>query len=435
MKDISDVTAIVVDHGIFLPIALRLARDFKKVFYFSPHESAFPRVRDVVGDGFPEIQRVRSIWEVIQECDMACFPDIGFRDEQEELIRQGFPVWGPRSGYKLEESRFQFIRALGSTNLEMPPHTIVTGMEALREHLRNQEDKYVKVSKFRGDWETLHWRDWGQDEMELDARSVKLGPWKDVISFYVFDKIDTQIEDGCDTFCIDGQFPSIVIHGQEAKDKAYLGTFQKADELPEQLRQVNAEFGPILAGYEYRSFFSSEVRITEDDNKGYFIDPTMRAGSPPSQVMCEMIGNLGEIIWSGANGILVEPQPASKFGVQAMLAFCSDRNSWRTFDVPSELERWVKCGFCSKINGRLCFPPDETMMHGEFGWLVGIGDTAEEAIEHLKDNASKLPDGVHCEFSSIADLINEVKSANETVSTFTEEPMPDPSIVLEKETS
>lgn len=431
MKPLSEVHFRVVDHGIFLPIARRLSRDARKVTYWTPHEKAFPTVKDVIGDGFEDVQRVKSIWANKDDVSCWVFPDIGFQDEQAELLSQGKIVWGARRADSLEVNRGLFLKALESTKLPVPPYEKVVGMERLKEYLRDREDQWIKISKFRGDWETLHFRDWRQDEMELDARGVKLGPWKDVITFYVFDNIDTEIEDGCDTYCVDGQFPSLVIHGVEAKDKAYLGTFQKLQDLPEEVRCVNDEFGPILDGYDYRSFFSSEVRITKD-GKSYFIDPTLRAGSPPSQVMTEMIGNYSEIIWSGANGELIDPEPKFKFGVQAMVCVKGGRRDWKTVELPNSLDQWFKAGFCSKIDGRLCFPPDPDEIGGDIGWLVGVGNTAQEAIEHLKENVGLLPCGLTCEFSQIADLLREVDEAEKAGMEFSNQEMPKPEIVLEE---
>jgi hypothetical protein len=66
------------------------------------------------------------------------------------------------------------------------------------------------------------------------------------------------------------------------------------------------------------------------------------------------------------------------------------------------------------------------------GWLVGIGDRFDEPIRHLQHNAKLLPDGVTCECSAIAELISEVQKAEEAGMEFTDQPVPDPSIVLEE---
>lgn len=431
MKQVSQVHFRVIDKGIFLPIARRLAREALRVSYWSPWEKAFPTVQDCIGDGFDDVERVYSPWTDKDSVDCWVFPDIGFSRMQTDLLSQGKVVWGARLADILEIDRGRFLEALATTKLPVPPHRKIVGMTALREFLADNEDKFVKVSKFRGDWETLHWRDSGQDESELDARAVKLGPWKEAITFYVFDNIETEIEDGCDTYCIDGEFPSLVIHGMESKDRAFLGAFQKMRDLPLEVRCVTDEFGPLLGEAGYRSFFSSEVRITKD-GKSYFIDPTLRAGSPPSQVMCELISNLGDIVWRGANGELVDPKPAAQFGVQGLLCLAHDRSTWRTLEVPEELQQWVKCGFCSQIDGRLCFAPDVSMMRGEVGWLVGIGDTPKSAIEHLKKNAELLPCGAHCEYHALAELIQEVNAAESAGMEFSDKPMPEPEIVVKE---
>lgn len=430
MKTTSEVTACVIDHGIFLPVARRLAREYAKVYYWTPHEKAFPTVRDVIGDGFEDIERIDSPWSVVNETELFVFPDIGFAPMQEALIAQGKAVWGAGDGDKLEIYRGQFLHALGTTNLPLPNYTAIRGLTALKEHLRDLTDKWVKISRYRGDWETMHWRDWEHDETTLDAAAVRFGPWKEHITFYVFDPIDTELEDGYDGYCIDGQWPSLCIHGMESKDRAYLGTFQKMSELPQEIRVVNDAFGPILKEYGYRGFFSSEVRITPK-GESYFIDPTCRAGSPPSQVMCEMIANLGEIVWHGANGELVDPVPAAKFGTQALLTVKGDRrNNWAVIDLPKDLEQWVKCGFASEVDGRLVIPPDPDNTGSDVGWVVAVGDTISEALNNLKSNVSKLPDGVCCDYSALADLLKEAQEAEIQGISMTDQPIPEPSTVL-----
>lgn len=320
MDELSSKTCCVIDNGLFLPVARRLARDFKQVFYYAPCERSFPTVAQcMIGDGFPDIERVTSPWGIKNEVDLWVFPDVGFGELQMELVEQGKLVWGSRKADEIEISRGKFLTELFETGLPMPNYRKIRGLTALREHLKEQQDKYVKISRFRGDMETLHFRSWGEDEPTLDAIAVKFGPLKEQIPFYVFDAIDTDIEDGVDAYCIDGQFPSLCIHGMEAKDKAFLGAIQQFDDLPKEVRVVNEEFGPVLAKYGYRGFFSTEVRITKD-GESYFIDPTCRAGSPPSQCMAELFSNFSSIVWEGAHGNLIDPDPYAKFGVQGLVS-------------------------------------------------------------------------------------------------------------------
>lgn len=430
MKELNDLHMRVVDKGLFLPLALRLARAVSSVSYYSPCERAFEILADRFGDGYSHIQRVNSIWTDLDNVDCWVFPDIGFEEEQRLLRRMGLPVWGHNGADILEVSRGKFLNVLRTaTDLPVPPHEKIIGMRALREYLRDKEDLFVKVSRFRGDWETLHWRSYAEDCPTLDAKAVRFGPFQEQITFWVFEPIDTDIEDGCDTWCIEGEYPSLVIHGMECKDKAYLGTFQKFDDLPEEVRTVNKAFAPILASYEYRGFFSTEVRIK--DGESYFIDPTCRAGSPPSQVMAEMVGNLAEVIWQGANGKLIEPFPAAKFGAQALVKSKRRREQWSAFKLDPELERWFKSANSMMADGAIACPPSDDPTNCD-DWLVGIGDTPAEAIVHLKHNVSLLPDGMSCEFPALAELVEKIEEAEEEGMEFTDQPMPKPEIVLEK---
>lgn len=435
MKPVSDVVACVIDHGLFLPIAQTLAEQYKHVYWWSPWDTGFPKVAEgIVGDGFKNITRVTDIWRVKKKCDLFVCPDVGFGGLQQELVSQGFPVWGHHGADELETDRGLFLETLDELGMPTPKYEVIMGITNLKLHLKEETDKYIKVSKWRGDWETLHWRDWSHDESVLDGYAYRFGPAKELIKFYVFDSIDTDIEDGIDTYCIDGQWPETVMHGMECKDRSYLCSVQPMSDIDERVKVVNEKFGPVLASYGYRGFFSSEVRIKDDES--FFIDPTCRAASPPSQVMTELFANLGEIIWHGANGELVKPEMSTivdsdepaQFGVQALIKSERDCDEWEVLDIPGEMRKWVKCGFACEIKGKLCIPPHP--LGGMIGWLVAIGSTMSEAIDNLKKYQGELPDGLHCDVDSLANLLKEAETAKEEGIEFTEQQLPEPSEVI-----
>lgn len=273
MKDTKDVIACVVDHQIFLPWAQRLAREFKKVYYHTPVEKAFPKLADsIIGDGFSDIVRCDDPFDVMDEVDLWIFPDIGFSGLQLHLEKLGKPVWGSRSADSLEIHREKFLDMLKAVGLSVPPHTRVRGVGAMAEFLKDKEDKWVKMSKYRGDFETFHWRNAKQDSGWPDFLRVKFGPLANEIPFVIADTIETEIEDGYDGYNVDGLFPKLAVHGIECKDRGYLCAVQDYDSLPEQVKAVNAAVAPVLRERRYRNKFSTEIRITEDD--AYFIDTT-----------------------------------------------------------------------------------------------------------------------------------------------------------------
>lgn len=431
MKEIKDLVLGVVDHGIFLPVAQKLAEQVGQVFYSTERDDAYPSVKTgLIGEGLERLERVDSILAVKGQCDGFVFPDIGWSDLQLELEGQGYPVWGAREGDSLESSRGKFLRVLAELGLPVPKHKAVKGMAALREHLKSKTDKWIKVSQWRGDIETFHWRDWSHDEGLLDFYAHRLGPAKELLVYYVFEPIETEIEDGVDTYCIDGKLPKKCIHGMERKDTAYLCTVTDLADIPEEVRFATEAFAPVLGKYNYRSFFSTEIRIAKEAN--YFTDPTCRAGSPPSQVMTELYGNLAEIIWAGANGECVEPEPTAEFGAQVLLRIKGERTSWGVVELPKELRPWVKAGSAGEIEGRICSPPDEHSGN-DLGWLVATGDTLAETIETIKGYAKLLPDGIDADVGCLADLLGEIKAAESLGMEFTDQAVPEPATVLEGE--
>jgi hypothetical protein len=429
VKKISDAVCCVVDAGQFLPVARRIGEQVSKCYYWSPQDRSLPLIQEaVIGDGFSEVERIpkgKSFFDVATEVDFFVFPDIGFAGEQRELISQGHMVWGARGLDSLEYNRGKFLRALKSCGLEVPKHEVIRGLNNLRLFLDDKKDMYIKMSNWRGNFETFHWVDNEQTSAELDNLAVEFGPMKEHLTFYVFYPIDTDIEDGIDTYCINGEYPNLVLHGVENKDKSFLGTMCEFSELPEQVREVNEKFAPILK--DYRGFFSTEVRILPD--KHYFIDPTCRAPSPPHQSQCMMWDNYAEILYQGAAGNCIDPEPNSKFCVQALLSYKRNEKEWVSFKIPESIKTNVKCGFCCEVDGLLCFPPHplETMA----GYLVATGDTIKEAIDVLQKCAKELPPGLNCEDKSIADLLILADNMSEDGVPLTEATIPEPSIVLE----
>ncbi len=428
MKPVPDSICCVIDHGLFVPVGAKLAESFKHVYWWSPWDKCYPSTRDaVIGEGFPNMTRVENIWDVKKDCDLFCFPDIGFSGMQLELESQGYPVWGSRKADALETNRGMFLKAIDRLGLPVPKYKTITGLTKLRDHLRGKSDKYVKLSKWRGDHETFHWNDWDRDEIELDSLAVRLGPIKDMIAFYVFDPIDTEIEDGIDTYCINGVMPKTCIHGMERKDQAYLCTIAGIDDIPEIVSGVSEAFAPTLAQYGYKNFFSTEVRVKGDT--GYFIDPTLRAGSPPSQVMTELYGNLAEIVLAGANGECIEPAPTAQFGAQVIIRSKGNVQQWANSDIPKSIQQWVKAGNACLLDGKICSPPDE---HGsnDLGWLCAIGDTIQGTLDALNEHAKELPDDLECDTSCLAHLLTEIHAAEDQGLEFTDLEVPEPASVL-----
>lgn len=430
MKEISDVVACVIDHSTFFCLAQRLARDFKKVYYHWPNGDGFKTVaKGAMGDGHPDVELLEDFWPIKKEIDVFICPDIGDSGLQLELESQGFPVWGSRDADELEVYRGRFLAALKELGLPVPETKVIKGMDNLRAYLKDHNDVYVKISKWRGDFETHHCITYRQSEPWLDMKAIRFGPLKNEIIFYVQKPVATKIEAGSDTYSVDGQWPSKIILGYEKKGESYLATIKDRAEMPPEVWGVNEAFEPYLRQKRYRNFISTEERIKGD--KTYYIDCCHRMGSPSGEEQLEMYDNLGEIIYKGAQGELVEPEVAAKFCGEAVVCYTGEKGIWKTLEVPDEAKRWFKPYACLEEDDAWHWPPESES--GEVvGCIVGLGDTIEEVISHLKETEEMMKDlPVEIHIEPMAALLEEVVTAEAAGIEFTDQEIPEPAIVLE----
>ncbi len=424
MKSISEVTACVVDHGLFPHIALCMAEQCEHVYYCGPVERVMRKAEDdVVGDGFKNITRIESVWQVDEDCDVFVFPDIGFRFEQKKLIRDGKAVFGHHGADVLEVNKGMFMHALEQLGMDVPPHEVVVGMDSLMDYLSQNEDKFVKVSKWRGDWETFHFRNVELDMDYIRGHPYNRSPLRSHIKFYVFDPIDSVIEDGIDSTCIDGRWPKKVLHAMEKKDKSLIGAMQDYSSIHESVREVNDIFGPYLGDkFGYRGPFSTEVRPP------HFNDPTCRFGSPPSQLQTVLIKNLPEIIYRGALGEVVEPEYDDNVGAQVLITSDKEKDEWLTLGFDKALVPFVKSAFSCEVDGVNRIAPNP--LENWAGWLVATGKSIKEVVENLMEKKDMLPDGFDCDITSMADLLRQLEDAKDEGVKIVE-PIPEPNIVVD----
>lgn len=428
----SGLTATVVDGGMFVELAVRLARDFKRVFYCCDIQPAYPRLNEAcVGDGINGVETIDSPWEKKSETDLFVFPDCSHPELQRELKSQGFPVWGSGSGCQLEWDRIGLKSKLKSVKLPVRPYTVCHGLAKLREFLADKTDQYVKLSKWRGNGETWHWISPETCAGKLDAIAVEFGSLQDEVEFLVEAGFDAE-EVGYDGYFVGGKWPVRSFHGIEKKDKSYFGALVEYDDLPEPLREVNDAITPLLAKAGYANFFSSEVRITED-SLPYFTDPTCRLASPAGEVMLEAFDNLAEIVWAGAHGVCVDPDANAKFAAQALIEHNGEDKAWRSLEVPDAIRQWVKLYNVAQVGEETYALPPLPHSSTTVGSVLGLGDTPEEAVEALQAHAEALGDQpVTVEVMSLAEALLDVKEADGETMELGGADVPDPASMMEE---
>jgi hypothetical protein len=431
-EDFSSKTCLVFDHGFFLPLARRLAESFGRVLYYTPWEKGYPILNEgIIGAGFGDLIRCNDFWPLKKSIDLFVFPDIYHAGLQAELRSQGCRVWGAGAGMKLELDREFFLKKLDELGLAVAPHKRIVGLTALAEYLKDKTDQYIKVSLWRGSWETKHWRSWADDADKLDLWAVRLGGLKEHVPFLVFSEIKTKLEIGGDTYSVHGQWPAFMLHGIEKKDEAYFAAVTPRREMPEELTHILDSFAPFLAENRYAAQWSMEVRVTDDE--AFFIDATTRGGLPSTASFLSA-KNIPEVLYHGADGDLVEIDYGYKFSAECMVKIHGEPDAWASMILPPELDPWFKVSDCCQLDGKLWFPSDGNKPIEETGWLVALGDTPTEVARKMNELADQLPDGAEASVESLADILREITAEEEAGIKFTDQEIPPPEIVLETST-
>ena len=413
------------DHGLFVFFAIRLSKWFE-VFYYTPWDSqSFPAPNNAfIGDGVESITRVKDFWAVMPEMEYFFFADIYAGGLQEHLRSMGKRVFGAGRGDALEILRWKTRGLMAQVELPVNPAVRVIGIDALRKHLESNDDKYVKISGYRGLIETFHSKTYQQIAPLLDEIGYNLGGLKNILPFIVEDAIDAVVETGGDLYSIDGKYPSCGLFGIEVKDCGYVGMFKPTAEMPDEIMFVYDKLSPILAALQYRFLISTEIRI---DQKGvpWLIDLTNRLPSPPSQIQSVLIENWDQIIIEGSQGICIDPIGAAKYGVSATICASAAESAWVPIAVDPKIADRVMFHNLCEIEGVQYIIPQPGINMCEIGAAVGLGNTLKEAADNCREAAAGVQGyTVKTKLDSLSDALCEIENMQSHGIKFTDDELP-----------
>lgn len=386
-------TALVVDNGLFFEFALQLAHSFKRVYYFCEFRSAFPGIeKAAVGneyagghelhsfDGLP-LYRITNLFEVLGQIDIAIFPDVNSGDLAEHIRSLGIPVFGSGKGEMLELQRVKTKSLLKEHKLPVQDYEVVTGTQALRKALADESSLYVKISRYRGVFETYHHTAAASSELWINDIEQRLGALSNVVDFVIEQPLEAKVEIGTDSYTVDGQYPSTTVTGVEIKDLGYCGYVFRNEDMPRGARVVDDGLSPIFKELGYRGFYSTEIRETEN-GEPHMVDFTARMPLPPGFLYGLMYSNLADIVWGAANGILVEPVVARRYGMMVMLYSLWYKDHMLHVKFPPEYRENIQLLLPVKIDGEYYCISQYDME--EFGAVSVAGDSIEECIQQAE---------------------------------------------------
>lgn len=249
-------------------------------------------------------------------------------------------------------------------------------------------------------------------DTDIDSITHRLGMMKYIQRFVCEKALPDKVELGMDCYTVNGEWPSKCLGGIEKKDAGYGGSVRKWKDFPRPVTELNEKFSPYLKEMGMCGNISTEGRIGED-HKFFNIDNTLRRPSPPGELMQEIYKNEAEIIWQGANGVLVDPEEAGKFGLQVNIKSGNGRDGeWQEIEYPKEFDRNVKLHNACIIKGRKYIIPTPWHLE-EIGGIVAWGNSFKEAEKMLKEVAEQVkgPTLIIDTESVVADVEKELEKS------------------------
>lgn len=381
---------LIRDFGSYSTL-LPILREKFEVFYHCVHDTSYPRSSAAqVGKGIEGVNYVSDFWKEVPNTDLIAFFDCREGDLQEYLRNNGHKVWGSGEGSEIENYRYESNEILGDMGLPKVNMERVIGIDKLRAFLKENENIYVK-SNWRGDFETFKSSNYDLVEPQLDVLEQELGLLKNEYEFICCHAIDGDdiCEVGSDSYFVDDKFPDILMTGYEVKDLGYVCSVKKVENISKIITEPLKKLAPVFGEYKYRGFFSTEIRVGRD-RKPYVTDFTARAGSPPSELYCNMISNLDEVMWEGSQGNMVQPKYNAKYGAQGIITSEWAEKHWQPIYYPKEISQYVKIKNWTVIDGINYYIPINDVEMCQIGSVVATGSTIDEAIKNLKKYAEKV---------------------------------------------
>lgn len=394
--NLKDKVVCVYDFGLFVDLAVKLAESFGKVYYFTEWQDDFSNWNEYkIATNLPNVERCHNFFDIVHECDLFVFPDVGKGDLQEYLKSIGKLVYGSGHAENIEIFRSRFNKLKRELGLPEIPCTEFNALSDMREFLKDKENVFIKIDTFRGAMETERFLSMKLNEAFLDRLEHTIGFIKDdpCIRFMVEEPISNAIEIGTDLPCVNGHYSDKIFYGIEIKGEAYMGLFSDFYKVPKPVKDVNDKLTPVLEAYGYTGGLSTEVRVTEDEKIGYFIDICCRSGNPPTACQMEILENLPEAIYGAAMGIVVQLTSKYKYACQLQI-----HSSWAeeepvAIEFPEKYRQWVKLKHWTVKEteyGKVDYFIPNSKKLSSVAAVVGVGQTMDEANDMCKKIASTL---------------------------------------------
>ena len=389
---------LCLDTGYCVTQCAALSEDGKNsVLYFTPWATRAGKYAEYsIGKYFPNIEKVYEFEKYLDEGLKEGNCIVNFAVENNGLIgwlRDKYPdasIVGSGNGSILEDDRVKLKKCIEAFGLQTQKYDVVFGLKDLREYIKKNPKRYIKINRFRGDCESFFAKDYDTVKIKLDKLQVVLGPHADdnnpktAFPFICEESIDSEIEVGCDLFFSGSDYIRPYLYGYEISKGPYIGRI--VDELPIALQETMDCFAPLLEKFKWRGPVSTEEKVVSKD-ENYFLDICSRLPSPLSVAYPHLIKNWAEAIYLIGKGEEVEFDIDYKY-----VAVCP----FRDVDAREDFVRVnIKKGHEKDCSLLMACGDEKGGLYAvkgleEVGAAIALGNSVDEVIKKLEENAEYI---------------------------------------------
>lgn len=137
-------------------------------------------------------------------------------------------------------------------------------------------------------------------------------------------------------------------------------------------------------------------------------------GSPPSAAYLELFTNWSDILWNGAQGELVNPEPRAKYAAQIMMRSPDAVGGhWLPIYYPTKLATYVKLGN-KVVLPEGTFVANQGPEDSTIGGVTGFGDTLEQAIKECLEHVEEVDAlGLEYDIQAFDELLKTVEKGKD----------------------
>lgn len=377
---------LVMDCGLYVEQANALSANGKnKVKYWTPWESSQKFEDYAIGKGFGNLEKIMYLADYYKWADCIVNFDVRFNDTI-AFLREIYPnksIFGSGHGEKLENDRWGLKKIIKDVGLPLHKAVKIKGITELKNHLKINKDKFIKINVFREDVESFYSKDYESIELILDELESSFGPFKEEYEFVVEDAIHTDVEIGFDGFFNGIDYIKPFFYGYEYHKSLYIA--KVSDSLPSSLQETMTKLKPVLRKIDYRGALSTEEKIV-NNKEHYFLDICCRLPAPLSALYQEYILNWDEVIYKIGKKENVRLDIKNKYIGSLPLISSHAEHHWLKIDIDKKDRSNIKFRSVSQNNNKFYSikgPIDPVV-------IVASGNSVDEVLETLKKYSTKV---------------------------------------------